>query len=190
VHGEVSLAKGFDKQFMAKTEPTTLSDVKSAYLIAFVVLGYSWCTASRLGGLRAALASSACVPTSDALVTCGLASADFPERSVVEVTSPVPLVLVVGPDRELTVALPGARTPDVAAACVLASQTPVQARMFEWPLTVRETARALDLEARFVKPEDAWDRGMTFHLDRCDSGHFGIANPARQATRAINRALR
>ena len=52
---------------MSSHEPVTLADLKSAYLIAFAVLGYSWATSSRLDPLRAAFANGRPAGPVDAL---------------------------------------------------------------------------------------------------------------------------
>lgn len=190
VHGDVALPDGFDASFMASVQPVTLADVKSAYLLAFAVLGYSWCTSPRLAGLRGDLTAGRPIASYDALVTCGLASPTMEDRSVILVAEPIPLVLVVGPERSITVALPTDGTPDVLVACELASRGPLAATTFRWPLMVRETARALDREASFMKPEEAWDNGHLFHLDRCDRPHVGATNRHRAGTRILSRAGR
>jgi hypothetical protein len=126
------------------------------------------------------------VDPADALVTCGLASDGLPERSVVEVRSPIPMVLVVGPERGITVVLLAARTPDVRMACLAASESSVQAVAHPWPLTVHKTAEALDLLDQFIKPERAWDEGLTFHLDRYHQPHDELIDPGRNVTRRLN----
>lgn len=72
VHGTAHGDRRFDTGWMSSHEPVTLADLKSAYLIAFAVLGYSWATARRLDPLRAAFASDRPASPADALVTCGL----------------------------------------------------------------------------------------------------------------------
>ncbi len=190
VHGDAAATGRFDHDFMDQVVPTTLSDLKSAYLMAFLVLGYSWCTASRLAPVRKAIQSGTPAPTSDALVSCGLASPTLHPRTVIEVLAPSPLVLVVGEARRVTVALPTDHTADVDAACRAASGSTITSRLHRWPLTVKETAKAHGLDSEFRKPEAAWDEGMLFHLDRrCTNDHSTTISRRRDGVRAVYRSL-
>ncbi len=110
-------------------------------------------------------------------------------RMVREVSAPFPMVLVVGPQSELVIALPVHGTGDITAACLAVAGRTMTCLDYPWPLMVRETQRALG-EVGFKKPEDAWDAGMSFHLDRCDKPHATAVNPNRSATRAVNREFR
>jgi hypothetical protein len=185
VHGTGHGESTFNAGWMTTHNPVTLTDLKTAYLIAFAVLGYSWVTARRLDPLRAALEHGVIPDGEDALMTCGFVTAADSGRTVRELIAPRPMVLVVAPEAEFVVALPSPGTPDVRAACMALQNSSVKYRDYAWPLMVRETHR-LRSEIPFTKPEDAWDAGLTFHLDRCDQPHSTTINPARTATRAIN----
>ena len=113
-HGE----RVFNAGWMSSHEPVTLADLKSAYLIAFAVLGYSWATSARLAPLRRAIAGGRSAGPADALETCGLVTDASASRTVSEVSAPLPMVLVVSPEAELVIALPLAGTHDVTAACL------------------------------------------------------------------------
>jgi hypothetical protein len=189
VHGTSHGERVFNAGWMTSHEPVTLADLKSAYLIAFAVLGYSWATSSRLAPLRGAIASGRPAQPADALETCGLVTDASAGRTVMEVSAPLPMVLVVSPEAELVIALPLAGTHDVTAACGAVAGQSVTSLGYPWPLMVRETERSLGATG-FTKPEDAWDTGLTFHLDRCDEPHAAAVNPSRSNTRAANRRFR
>ena len=106
-----------------------------------------------------------------------------------EVSAPLPMVLVVSAEAELVIALPLAGTHDVTAACLAVVGRSVTYLEYPWPLMVRETERSLGATG-FKKPEDAWDAGLTFHIDRCDRPHAAAINPNRSNTRSANRRFR
>lgn len=191
VHGTVHGAQEFDLEWMPAREPVTVADVKSAYLIAFAVLGYSWVTAERLSPIRSAFKIGAPPGPADVVETCGLVTDPSRGRTVIEVVDPLPLILVVAPRAQFVVALPSPPTVDVLAACERIEGGPIRCRNYRWPLMVRDTQRTLGLPSEdFAKPEEAWDRGATFHLDRCESDHSLSANPLRVLTRSVNAAMR
>ena len=117
MHGTIHGDRFFNAGWMSTHEPVTLADLKSAYLIAFAVLGYSWATSPRLAPLRATF--TVAVPLARRRPeTCGLVTDPSAGRMVREVSAPVPMVLVVAPESELVIALPLSSTDDVTAACL------------------------------------------------------------------------
>lgn len=184
VHGTDHGDQSFNTGWISAHEPMTVADLKSAYLIVFAVLGYSWATSRRLDRLRTAIASGEPADEADAFLTCGLLSDTTAQRTVKEVSGPLPIVLVVAPESKFVVALPAPGTADVRLVCEAIQGTSITFRDYRWPLMVRETERELGATG-FTKPEDAWDQGLTFHLDRCDQHHVAV-NPARRTTRALN----
>lgn len=189
VHGTIHGDRAFNVGWMETHEPMTVADLKSAYLIAFAVLGYSWATSRRLDPVRAALKAGQLASGADALETCGLVTDPRSGRSVLEVSKPIPMILVVAPASEFVIALPVPGTGDVDTACDAIQGGTVSYVAHPWPLMVRDTQRAL-ASPNFQKPEDAWDAGMTFHIDRCGEPHTESVNPARATTRAVNDQLR
>lgn len=188
IHGTKSADTGFEIGWMVGHAPVTLADIKSAYLIAFAVLGYSWVTSSRLESVRFGFRSSSLAAEDDVFATCGLLGSEH-ERTVVEVCSPFSAVLVVGPKADVVIAFAtdGTRG-SVRRSFELVQGRRLTGRQFDWPLMVRETQRQLELDS-IEKPETAWDDGHTFHLDRCDQPHAGTVVGSRASTRAINARL-
>ncbi len=189
VHGTAHGGQTFNAGWMSSHEAVSVADLKSAYLIAFAVLGYSWATSRRLDPLRTAIATGRTAGSADALETCGLVADPSAGRTVWEVSEPVPMILVVAPASEMVVALPVPGNSDVGAACHAISGCTITFLNYPWPLMVRETERTLGVPG-FHKPEDAWDASLTFHLDRCDKPHATTVNPNRLLTRAANRRFR
>lgn len=55
IHGTDHAGSGFDLGWITNHVPVTLADIKSAYLIAFAVLGYSWVCSRALDPVRVGL---------------------------------------------------------------------------------------------------------------------------------------
>jgi hypothetical protein len=169
--------------------PVSLTDLKSAYLIAFTLLGYSWATSRRLDPVRQALQTRVLPPEADAFATCGLFGREH-ERTVFEVCAPFSAIVVVGPHADVVVVFPTDTTiGSVRTMSELMQGGTVRGRRFGWPLMVRETQRDLGLPD-IEKPEGAWDLGHTFHLDRCAESHPQAVVRSRAATRDINARYR
>ena len=111
------------------------------------------------------------------------------ERTVLAIDEPIPMVLVVGPAAKTVVLLPAPSTTHVTEATLALQGTSATLRCYRWPLMVREAMRELGLD-EMTKPEDAWDNGLTFHLDRCHKDHRNHVSSLRGPSRRINQALR
>lgn len=138
--------------------PFYLSDVKTAYLIAFATLGYRWALASGLRGIRAALTAGAEPPPHQATVV-QIKDGDLSASPgvVLEVARPAPCVIVTAATG-YGVVLPMPGSASIPAAHQLDQ---LIARRYPWPQTATH--------AKVNEVERAYRLGTLFHADLCHS---------------------
>ena len=155
-----------------------LTDVKAAYLLAFVTLGYSWALTGRLDEVRSALIESRV--SGDYAI--GDKQPNLPSFAVLEVSTPIPCVVVTSDTRRIY--LPCEATPSALASALrvvdegifddrLGRPATYNFRSFEWP---RSTIGA------GAHPEKTWDHSYFFALDRCGSDDHGHSAEASRET--------
>jgi len=189
LHGTEHPSTGFDLGWIVDHVPVTLADLKSAYIIAFAVLGYSWVCSRRLEPIREAFAARQLPPEDVAFATCGVFGPQH-ERTVFEICTPFSAIVVVGPSADVVVVFATDSTiGSVRTLTELTQGGSVRGHRFDWPLMVRKTQLELGLPD-IEKPEQAWDNGHTFHLDRCAKPHRESVAATRESTRSINARFR
>lgn len=163
----------------------TLTDLKTAYLIACATLGYAWVASGRLDRLREVLRGNLTLPYAacDYDTICGCEDLDLSPFQVAEVLVPVPAVIVFG--ARAGIVLPCDSSPtDINGRLVRRigqfdhKFSATLGRRFDWPRNYDHGGTV----------EQAWDdpHGL-FHYDRCfrrPSDHAGFALAAQEvATR-------
>ncbi|MGH1492154.1 MAG: hypothetical protein ACRBK7_22665 [Acidimicrobiales bacterium] len=139
IHGTDHADAGFYLGWIADHVPVTLADIKSAYLVAFAVLGYSWACSRALDPDRDAFDRRKLPPEEVAFATSGLLGLKH-QRNVVEIISPLSTVTVIGPSADVVVLF----LTDIARGQpqVVRPQSQgkrVHGRHFVRPLMVRQT---------------------------------------------------
>ncbi len=136
--------------------PFLLSDVKSAYLIAFAALGYRWALSPEVRGVRAALTAGA-EPSPRQATVVRAKDGDLPAGPgvVLEVARPAPCVIVTAATG-YGVILPMPGSAIIPAANQLDRLT---VRRYPWPQTAAH--------ARVNEVERAYRLGTLFHADLC-----------------------
>lgn len=145
-------------------EAGVLSDLKTAFLVAFAVLGYRFAFAPALKPIRAAIQAGIAPPI---VVGQSERTADFPKFTVCEVTSGSGefFVMVVG-DRKMWNLPAGENTPS--------GKPPLESRLrpISWP----EIERSGNRKAM----QHFQTRGRLFHSDHCDKHrHEEFHGPAQ-----------
>ena len=154
-----------------------LTDIKAAYLLAWLTLGYGWAHTVRLNGLRASIRTRQALNPNDACVI-GHLRPDFSEKILVtEFTGTEPCVLVsAGGGSGFGVLLPCHGTPDgpleaMAVGPRAPSNSLVRPRRHDVPATVGSGPQ-VDRE---------WDAERLFHIDRCNRDHDGTGVTSRES---------
>jgi hypothetical protein len=152
-------------------EARGLADLKSAFLVGMATLGYRWAAAPRLAQLRAVIRGSLSPlrAESDFEFVCAHVDGLNP-FSVVEVTSPVTCVLVMG--AHAGVVMPAAASPRHVSGRV-------QQRLGGGRFRISASVSARPWPPSFTHSrsiEQVWDAHHLFHYDRCtvhDHAGFG-----------------
>lgn len=153
-----------------------LTNLRAAYLLAFVTLGHRWLLTPRLARIRAALRTGDLShAATDYEILCAPDVDTLRPFHVYEVAAPVPAILVIG--AKAGVLLP-CHTSPATVRVTAAIRTRVTATVRATDIACQtSTSDRWEWPTQFTRPggtpEKAWDdlaAASMFHYDRCNSG--------------------
>ena len=168
----------------SRLETATIVDAKSAFLIAFLSLGYSWAKLNRLDSLRQSIRVSGRVDPNDRLVMVG-STRGSGVPSVMEMREPLSMVIVSpGKLGQVSVILPTHRSGPLSTEWFQSATAsgPLLGMSVPWVNSAGDgaTGRAT---------ERSWDEGQIGHIDRCASRakHRSTVGPNMALNQSLNR---